>query len=303
MEKRKNHLVALLSLSTLLLSLQLNHNVARAAPYKPPPGPGPGRTTTVTRHFVLVHGACLGAWSWYKLVPLLKSSGHNVTAVDLAASGIDPAQADDLRFMSAYFRPLMDFMAALPPRQRVILVSHSFGGLAISKAMERFPEKIAAAVFVTALMPGPSLNISALYQEGSRSKESLLDSYYIYGNGPNNPPTIFVLGPLQLAEDMFQMSPIEDLTLASMLVRPFRVFTQEEQSRELVLSTENYGSVRRVYIISNEDNNEKPNFQRWMVMKNPPDEVKIIADSDHMVMISQPIELYVHLQNIAKKYS
>ncbi|KAL7240066.1 hypothetical protein ACSBR2_005848 [Camellia fascicularis] len=31
-------------------------------------------------HFVLVHGACHGAWCWYKLKPLLESHGHKVTA-------------------------------------------------------------------------------------------------------------------------------------------------------------------------------------------------------------------------------
>ncbi|CAL1399574.1 unnamed protein product [Linum trigynum] len=53
----------------------------------PIPGPNPpgGR-----RHFVLVHEACFGAWSWYKMLPLLASTGHNVTAIDLAASSIDP---------------------------------------------------------------------------------------------------------------------------------------------------------------------------------------------------------------------
>ncbi|KAK9988261.1 hypothetical protein SO802_028500 [Lithocarpus litseifolius] len=116
------------------------------------------------KHFVLIHGSCLGAWSWYKLVTLLKSSGHNVTALDLAASGINPLQANDLQSSFDYFKPLRDFMEALPSHERVILVGHSLGGLAISQAMEYFPSKISVAVFVTALMPGPTLNISTLNQ-------------------------------------------------------------------------------------------------------------------------------------------
>ena len=103
------------------------------------------------KHFVLIHGSCLGAWSWYKLVTLLKSSGHNVTALDLAASGINPLQANDLQSSFDYFKPLRDFMEALPSHERVILVSHSLGGMAISQAMEYFPSKISVAVFVTAL--------------------------------------------------------------------------------------------------------------------------------------------------------
>lgn len=118
-----------------------------------------------SKHFVLVHGACHGAWSWYKLVALLRSAGHNVTALDLAASGINPKQVYNVKLISDYFQPLRDFMASIPPHERVILVGHSFGGLALSQAMEMFPEKIAAAVFATALMPGPELNVSTLTQE------------------------------------------------------------------------------------------------------------------------------------------
>ena len=118
----------------------------------------------IGKHFVLVHGSCLGAWSWYKLVTLLKSSGHNVTALDLAASGINPSQANDLQSSFDYFKPLRDFMEALPSHEGVILVGHSLGGLAISQAMKYFPSKIFVAIFVTALMPRPTLNISTLNQ-------------------------------------------------------------------------------------------------------------------------------------------
>ena len=55
-------------------------------------------------------------------------------------------------------------MEALPFHERVILVGHSFGGYAISQAMENFPSKISVAVFATAVMPGPTLNYSTLNQ-------------------------------------------------------------------------------------------------------------------------------------------
>ncbi|CAI0429578.1 unnamed protein product [Linum tenue] len=108
------------------------------------------------KHFVLVHGAAHGAWCWYKLIPLLKSSGHRVTALDLGASGADPNRLDEIVTISDYARPLMEFMASLPEDDddgKVILVGHSFGGYVISMAMERFPEKVLVAVFVTAEMP------------------------------------------------------------------------------------------------------------------------------------------------------
>ncbi|CAN1190651.1 Polyneuridine-aldehyde esterase [Linum perenne] len=105
------------------------------------------------QHFVLVHGAAHGAWCWYKLIPLLKSNGHRVTALDLGACGTNPKQLDEIHTISDYAEPLMQFMAALSGDERVVLVAHSFGGYIISLAMEKFEKKVVVAVYVTALMP------------------------------------------------------------------------------------------------------------------------------------------------------
>ena len=117
------------------------------------------------RHFVLVHGAMHGAWCWYKVATLLRSSGHKVTTLDMAASGINPKQPNEVTSFSEYIEPLTQFMKALPSGERVILVGHSAGGGCISVAMEHFPEKVSVAVFAAALMPGPNLTFAALSQE------------------------------------------------------------------------------------------------------------------------------------------
>nr|GMD85749.1 salicylic acid-binding protein 2-like [Ipomoea batatas] len=107
------------------------------------------------KHFVLVHGSCHGAWSWYKVVAMLRSSGHNVTALDLGASGINPLQALQIPHQSDYFRPLMLFLPLRESYSESYSWPHSLGGLAISKAMETFPTKDFCCSFCTAIMPGP----------------------------------------------------------------------------------------------------------------------------------------------------
>lgn len=119
-----------------------------------PPKPS-GAALSRRHHFVLVHGSCHGAWSSFRLAALLRSSGHEVTALDLAASGTDLRQASSLQTISDYFEPLTEFMASLNSSQKVVLVGHSLGGLAISRAMERFPDKVSVAIFVTALNAWP----------------------------------------------------------------------------------------------------------------------------------------------------
>ena len=92
--------------------------------------------------------------------------------------------------------------------------------------------------------------------------------------------------------------------LAMSLVRPFRLYSDDALLlKESELTKEKYGSVRRVYIVCDQDNIVNEDFQKWMIENNPADEVKVITSSDHMVMFSKPKELCLCLQEIAEKYS
>ncbi|CAK9154320.1 unnamed protein product [Ilex paraguariensis] len=95
----------------------------------------------------------------------------------------------------------------------------------------------------------------------------------------------------------------KDLVLAMLLLRLLRLFSDEDMSKELMLSSKRHGSVDRVFVICGEDELLKKDFQRWMVEKNHPNEVVEITGSDHMAMMSKPVELSVHLRCIADKYS
>jgi pimeloyl-ACP methyl ester carboxylesterase len=103
------------------------------------------------KHMVLVHGACLGGWSWFKVATPLRAAGYRVDTPDLAASGVDPRPLPPT--FRDYTAPLLDLLAALPAGDRVVLVGHSLGGVNIALAAETYPDKVAAAVFLSAFMP------------------------------------------------------------------------------------------------------------------------------------------------------
>ncbi|CAN1332973.1 Methyl jasmonate esterase 1 [Linum perenne] len=203
-------------------------------------------------HFVLVHGTGHGAWCWYKIITLLKSAGHRVTAVDLGGSGVNFNKANSI---SDYVNPLTEFMDSVSDDEKVVLVGHSFGGISISLAVEKFPAKVVVAVFVTAMMPG-------------------FDS----------PPANVVL---------------EDQELGKLLIRETGLFVKD-LSDESLLTKERYGSVKRVYIVAEEDQLLTKEIQEWFIQNSPTDEVKYIPGADHMVMISKPDELYSSLLEIVK---
>ncbi|XP_010263778.1 PREDICTED: methylesterase 10-like [Nelumbo nucifera] len=258
----------------------------------------------VMKHFVLVHGAGQGAWCWYKLAMLLKSGGHRVTALDLAASGVDPKQLNQVSSVFEYVQPLMDLMASLPPDERVILVGHSLGGIAISLAMESFSEKIAAGVFVTAIMPDYTSPPATVLEELFRrtSPESLSGIQLTLGPTPESIPASITFGPEYLAQRMYNRCQPEDITLAKMLVRPAALFGEDLSKDTTLLSEEKFGSVSRAFVVCEGDRVLEESFQRWMVENYPTEEVKVIMGADHMVMLSKPHELCSCLQEISEKY-
>ncbi|CAN1332977.1 Methylesterase 10 [Linum perenne] len=212
-------------------------------------------------HFVLVHGTGHGAWCWYKIITLLKSAGHRVTAVDLGGSGVNFNKANSI---SDYVNPLTEFMDSVSDDEKVVLVGHSFGGF-----FKRTPP------------------------------ESLMDSQVNFADGPENPPTSALFGPCHMAQSVYQNCQIQDQELGKLLIRETGLFVKD-LSDESLLTKERYGSVKRVYIVAEEDQLLTKEIQEWFIQNSPTDEVKYIPGADHMVMISKPDELYSSLLEIVK---
>ncbi|KAJ7944383.1 Salicylic acid-binding protein 2 [Quillaja saponaria] len=177
------------------------------------------------KHYVLVHGACHGAWCWHKLKPRLESAGHKVTILDLAASGINRKAIQDLHGIVDYSEPLLEFLASLPSNEKVVLVGHSLGGLNVALAMEKFPEKVALGVFLTAFMPDIEHKPSYVIDEFI--KRIPIDGWLDAQFSSSGSLTTVSFGPKFLSTKLYQLCSIEDLELAKVLVRPGLLFTED----------------------------------------------------------------------------
>ncbi|GJM92903.1 hypothetical protein PR202_ga09409 [Eleusine coracana subsp. coracana] len=256
------------------------------------------------KHIILVHGSCLGGWYWFKVATPLRAAGYRVDTPDLAASGVDPRPLQDVPTFRDYTAPLLDLLAALPAGERVILVGHSFGGMNIALAIEMFPEKVAAAVFLCAFMPDCTTRPSYVlqkFQEGNRQDWMAYSEMEPQDAEAKLSTSSMLFGTKLAREKFFQMCSPEDLTLAISLMRVSSLFLEDQQVQQ-PYTQERYGAVRKVYVVCTEDYAIVEEFQRWMVENNPVDEVKEIA-ADHMVMLSRPGELVQCLQDIAEKYA
>ena len=93
------------------------------------------------------------------------------------------------------------------------------------------------------------------------------------------------------------------MVLALSSLRPAPLFNDEELVlKQTKLTKGKYGSVRRVFIVCDQDLAIDESLQRWMIERNPPNEVKVINGTNHMVLFTRPIKLFSYLGEIAEKY-
>ncbi|KAJ0006967.1 hypothetical protein Pint_29500 [Pistacia integerrima] len=160
--------------------------------------------TVKQKHFVLVHGTNHGAWCWYKVKPRLETAGHRVTALDLAASGINMKSIHEVHSFYEYTEPLLEILASLPPDEKIILVGHSLGGLNLALAMDKFPEKIYVAVFLSVFMPDTNHHPSYILEQdlelaktltrpGSRFSDDLAKSKNFSNEGYGSIARVYIV--------------------------------------------------------------------------------------------------------------
>ncbi|CAE6073814.1 unnamed protein product [Arabidopsis arenosa] len=251
-----------------------------------------------TNHFVLIHGGGFGAWCWYKTIALLEEDGFKVTAIDLAGCGINSININGIASLSQYVKPLTDILEKLPIGEKVILVGHDFGGACISYAMEMFPSKISKAIFLAAAMLTNGQSTLDMFSPKAGQNDLMRKAQiFIYTNGNENPPTAIDLDKSLLRDLLFNQSPSKDIALASVSMRsiPFAPVLEK-----LSLSDANYGSVRRYYIETLEDNAIPMTVQENMINSSPPEKVYRLKGADHAPFFSKPQALHKLLLEIAR---
>ncbi|XP_038891023.1 putative methylesterase 11, chloroplastic [Benincasa hispida] len=251
-----------------------------------------------TNHFVLVHGGGFGAWCWYKTIALLEEGGYKATAIDLTGSGVHSFDPNRITSLLQYVQPLIDFLEKLAEGEKVILVGHDFGGACIAYAMELFPFRIAKAIFIAAAMLTNGQNTLDMFSQQAGADDLMQQAQtFSYTNGNNHPPTAINLEKSLLRDLFFNQSLAKDVALASVSMRPIPFAPILEK---LCLSDLKYGSVRRFYIETTEDNAIPITLQDSMINKSPPEQVFRLKGADHSPFFSKPQALNKLLIEISK---
>ncbi|URD93072.1 carboxylesterase [Musa troglodytarum] len=150
-------------------------------------------------------------------------------------------------------------------------------------------------------MPSPSNSMTSIAEEFFKGHplEAYMDSTVEISDDRRGISLAF--GSNYLSTRLYQLTPPEDIELATVLLRPGSFFL-DDLSNNMVLREANYGSVRRAFIVCKQDKAIVEEYQRWLIKRSPGAEVKEIDGADHMVMLSKPRKLCNLLLEIADEY-
>jgi pimeloyl-ACP methyl ester carboxylesterase len=104
------------------------------------------------RDIVLVHGGWHGGWVWQRLVPLLVAAGHRVQAPTLTGLG---ERASEFHAQVGLQTHVDDIAQSVfgQGSDNVMLLGHSYGGSIITAVADQMPERIAALIYLDAIIP------------------------------------------------------------------------------------------------------------------------------------------------------
>jgi pimeloyl-ACP methyl ester carboxylesterase len=241
--------------------------------------------------FVLVHGAFHGAWCWEPLAAELSAAGHGVHAFDLPGSGDDETPVAEVT-LDAY----VERIGAVLEEQSepVVLVAHSMGGVPVTQAAVRWPDRIARVIYVAAFLPGDKQSLVDLTKLPEGAGDMVQEHMQVEGA-----PPVASLGRDIAIEAFYGMCTPEQAERAADRLRPQALapfVTPVELGRdERVAAT----MPPRGYVIATHDRAVPTALQRRLARDNPGMDV-VEIDADHSPFLSRTKELATALATLAE---
>ncbi len=102
--------------------------------------------------FVLVHGAWSGGWEWREVERLLRERGHEVTRPTLTGLGERTHLSSAAVTLATHVEDVVrhfEFEGLVD----AVLCGHSYGGMVVTGAAERVPDRLRCVVYVDAFVP------------------------------------------------------------------------------------------------------------------------------------------------------
>jgi pimeloyl-ACP methyl ester carboxylesterase len=251
-------------------------------------------TNTIRRvvRFLLVHGAFGGAWCWEPVAPRLRDAGHETEAIDLPGAGGDTTPLAEVD-LGRYADRICHVLAVGPPR---LLVGQSMGGLAITQAAARTPDKVAGLVYVSAFIPQDGQSLIDLTALPEAAGDQVQANIVVDGD-----PPIARMPPQAAPAALYNCATEEQAAWAAQRLgsQPVAAFTQPFALGD---QAEAFGRLPRAYVSCLQDRAIPLAMQRRMYIAAGCDPV-IEIDTDHSPWLSRTGELVAALLQIAATFA
>jgi pimeloyl-ACP methyl ester carboxylesterase len=99
-----------------------------------------------------VHGAWHGGWCWKKVVPALRSAGHEVYTPTLTGLGERAHLANPAIDLATHVADVVNLLET-EELERVVLVGNSYGGMVITGVADRAASRLRRVVYLDAFLP------------------------------------------------------------------------------------------------------------------------------------------------------
>lgn len=239
--------------------------------------------------FVLVHGAFHGAWCWDGITGELEARGHTVEAPDLPGSGEDSTPVAEVT-LDAYAERICDALGA--SSEPAVLVGHSMGGVAITQAAARCPERIASLVYVCAFLPDVGQSLIDLTHLPEGAGDGVQENIVVEGEPP------LATMPRDRALEVFYGACEPDVAeraadrIGPQPVAPFVAPVSAPAG-------DAFARLQRSYVVCTQDRAIPPPLQRRMSGERASGRIAEL-DTDHSPFLSRPRELVELLDGFAR---
>lgn len=228
--------------------------------------------------FVLVHGAFAGAWCWEPVAAELVRRGHTVQVPDLPGSGEDRTPVEKVT-LDAYAERVCDVLAQQP--EPAVLVGHSMGGVVVTQAAARCPQRVSRLVYAAAFLPADGDSLKGVTELPEGADDGVQNNMVVAGD-----PPVASLTP-EAAREVFYGSCDDEQAawaLAHLGTQPVLPFLTPVSLGLAV------GAIPRCYVLCTEDRAIPPALQRRMIAERPCADV-LELPVDHSPWLSATTDL------------
>src|SRR6185437_9536667 len=238
--------------------------------------------------FVLVHGAFHGAWCWEEVTGELEARGHTVEVFDLPGLGDEPTPVSEVT-LDGYADRICGVLGSSD--EPAVLVAHSMGGVAITHAAARCPERIASLVYVGAFLPADGQSLVDLTQLPEGADDGVQANAVVEGE-----PPVATMPRDKALEVLYAACEPEAAEHAAARLRPQPIAPFVTPGSAPPDGA--FGRLRRSYVICTQDRAIPAALQRRMAGERANGEI-VELDTDHSPFLSCADELVELLDRFA----